>query len=300
MGQRMQFFLHTHNFAKKFYEDNSKENHKDNFRLFRLWMEIMEKKPDDDKAFGTDEKTTICYHHQWIYGRSAPLACLNVLDFLDMTKDSNSDTNPFSPEYGKYYRGVAPKERAQIITSVLSVFRDTQLGPYTRNSGVEKFALLNYDEPEMREDFTRGDNNDGICIIDTVTKKYCFMNFSDQDKTHTSSSCLPTLQPCSAMDYIEAYYPSTMTPGAKAHIAWIKGKENRKNLTDRGKVGAELEAHIAKEVTKYEAEMKHNAKINKKFARRFKKYKVLTLEEIAEMTPQMHDLLVNHPALAEN
>ena len=126
------------------------------------------------------------------------------------------------------------------------------------------------------------------------------MNISEQDKTSTSSSALPKLTPCSAMDYIEAYYPSTLTSGAKAHIAWLKGKENRKYKTEKGLTGEALEKQITKGVAKYEKELKENAFINKKFAKRFKKYEVLTLEEIAAMTPQMHDLLVNHPALVED
>ncbi|MDP2692694.1 MAG: hypothetical protein Q8O88_03600 [bacterium] len=293
MGQRFQCFINVPNFSKQFYAEKKLDDKKEWKNNFRGYIELMNQKDYDDKAFGEKDNLILGFYHQWMYGRSAPLACLNILDFLDATSD-NYDTNPFSPEYEKHYRGIAPTERAKIITSILSLFRDRELMPYTRSSGVEKFRLLNTedkDEPTMTLDFTAFDNNDGIAIIDTITKKYCFMNISSQDKKSTSSSALPTLQPCSAMDYIEAYYPSTLTSGAKAHIKWLLGKENRGNKTDD---------QIQREVVKYEKELKENAFINKKFAKRFKKYEVLTLEEVAAMSPNMEDILVNHPELQEN
>ena len=307
MGQRHQCFIHMPSFSKQFYEEafdsiKSREQKKpgDLTKLIELNIE----KELDDKAFGTGKNTVLAYHHQWLYGRSAPLACLNVLDFLDMTNDEHSDTNPFSLKYGKYYRGIAPKERVKIITSVMAIFNDRQLLPYTRNSGIERFSFLNYDEPDMRVNFTNGDNNDGIFIIDAKTKKYCFMNIYKQDKKRSHSVLsLPQLTPCSAMDYIEAYYPSTMTPAAKEHIKWLQGKENRKNIEDRGMAFFRkdvADAEVQKQVLKFEEEMKENIKINKKFERRFKKYGILTLEEVAAMSPEMNDILVNHPELQEN
>lgn len=303
MGQRHQCFIHMQNFSKKFYETELSANQeKEAGKSGKLseYMEIMKQKEDDDKAFGEKNNTVLAWHHQWLYGRSAPLACLNVLDFLDGTNDKDVSTNPFSSEYGKYYRGITPKERVKTITSVLAIFRDRELHPYTRNNGVERFSFLNYEEPEMRQDFTRGDNNDGIFIIDVATKKYCFMNIYKQDKKRTSSAALPQLQPMSAIDYIEAYFPSTMTIGAKSHIKWLQGKENRKNFSDRGFSPAAVDVEVHKEILEYEKEMKESIKINKKFANRFKKYEVLTIEEVATMSPVMEDMLVNHPELVEN
>lgn len=294
MGQRHQCFIHMPNFSKSFYKGKLEQNHEQESGKLTAYVELMTKKDADDKAFGEKDTTVLAWHHQWLYGRSAPLACLNVLDFLSLTNKRDGSTNPFSTDY----RGDSdePKDIVRDITSVLSLFRDVQLSPQTRGAGIERFSFLNYEEPEMREDFTRGDNNDGIFIVDAITGKYCFMNISEQDKRNTKVSALPTLTPCSAMEYIEAYYPSTMTAGAKAHIKWLQGKENRKYKSDKGLTGAQLEEQIQSEVTKYEAELKENASINKKFAKRFKKYKILTLEEVAAMSPVMEDVLVNQLA----
>ena len=95
MGQRHQSFIRLHNFSKAFYADKelTPKNYKDKLPEY---MEVMTRKQEDDDAFGETDVTVLAFHHQWLFGRSAPLACLNVLDFLDGTTDNNSNTNPFS------------------------------------------------------------------------------------------------------------------------------------------------------------------------------------------------------------
>ena len=87
---------------------------------------------------------------------------------------------------------------------------------HPRGVGIEKMTFLNseciedgkYDSKwDMRLNFTMGDNNDGISIIDTIERKYCLMNISTYDMEYACVNRLKSLIPSSAEDYVHAYYP---------------------------------------------------------------------------------------------
>ncbi len=61
----------------------------------------------------------------------------------------------------------------------------------------------------MRLNFTMGDNNDGISIIDTIERKYCLMNISNYDAEYTDVSALQSMLPYDANDYVHCYYPES-------------------------------------------------------------------------------------------
>src|SRR3990172_4931990 len=105
MGQRFQSFINLENLSKQFYSKKHLENKKLYKGKLPEYMELMIQKEDDDKAFGVADNMVLSFHHNWLYGRSAPLACLNILDFLDGTDKLCYDTNPFNPEYYNYYSG---------------------------------------------------------------------------------------------------------------------------------------------------------------------------------------------------
>ena len=248
MGQRHQSFVYLrHNPVKSFYdslglEDKSKWRDK-----LKQYLNYEEQRKKDIEAFGDGGSATVAYHHQWMYGRSALHAALNLLEFSKMAASQGVySSNPFHEDFYKYGRS-NPKDTVELVTNIMSMFNDRQLSPYTR-CAVEGFHLLNYDEPDMRENFSRFDNNDGVTILDPEKGKYCFINISEQDVTNTSASALPSMTPCSAQEYVEAYYPSTLTKGAVEHIKY--------HMTDSSKKWTQKDA---------DNYLKTNAKVNSKF-----------------------------------
>ena len=63
MGQRHQIFIHTVNPYHTEYDKS--------------------KKAELKEMFGTDKTTVFAFHNQWLFGRSALLSALNVLEFND-------------------------------------------------------------------------------------------------------------------------------------------------------------------------------------------------------------------------
>jgi len=188
MGQRHQVFVKIHNPIYK---------QKD-----RIKVEEYNKLK---KEFGTKKYTVLAYHNQWLYGRMAPIIAFRLLNFANMCREDKINyADPFSE---KASNNINHNDIVNSVTYTLSLHR----GEFNtgRAAGFERFWYLNKDEPYMRENCTHGDNNDGITIIDLVEMKYCFMNIYNQetDEDYESVSVLPSLKPCSAKEYIRAYYP---------------------------------------------------------------------------------------------
>lgn len=239
MGQRHQVFLQIYNPAKFFHP---KEHDKEITGWKKETIEKYAKTRDKyEKAFGKAETTVIAYHHQWLYGYSPTIAASNILLFTkNCGKYSNffQKDNVINRDHEKYISD---------ITSLLSIFT-SQYAKRIGRYGVEWFHLLNFDQPTIRHDFTEGDNNDGITIIDTLTNKYCFMNIYNHESGEKVSS-LPYLKPVSSQQYIEAYYPPLQTDEKTGKL--------------------------------------DNAKNNPRFYNLLKPFKVLTLEEVKVIFPKM-------------
>jgi hypothetical protein len=189
MGQRHQIFIKTEN---PVYKENTRIYDKAEMKKLR-------------KLFGRKKHTVIPLHHQWLYGRSAPAMLWSILNATNpKTMGSN---NPFHSEY-YIYRGI--DDYIQDIMSMVQV-NTCPLSP--RGIGIERMHfLLEDDYTIMREDFTMGDNNDGVLIIDAIERKYCFMNVSEHWQNEiesTSISYAPYLVPLSAREYMDCYYPET-------------------------------------------------------------------------------------------
>ena len=160
------------------------------------------------KMFGSGKYTMLAIHHQWLYGRSA---IYNINHIFNITDNVNEYTNPFSENYSFNSLDVYIKEVMMLL--------QVQTNPlHPRGTGIERMIFLNsesidengkYDSKwDMRLNFTNGDNNDGVSIIDTIERKYCLMNISSQDLEYTNSVyILPSMTPCSALEYVSAYYP---------------------------------------------------------------------------------------------
>ena len=182
MGQRHQIFIKVANPIK--------------FRYSKNWTDLSEAK----KALGNGKTTVIAIHHQWLYGRSAVVNLINIMDFTDDKIRANNN-NPFFDNftcnsYGEW------KQQLMMIIQVQA----NKLHP--RGLGIENMIYLNDDEPNMRLACDEGDNNDGITIVDAINRKYCFMNIYEQklNEEYESVCLLPSMIPVSASDYANAYY----------------------------------------------------------------------------------------------
>jgi hypothetical protein len=192
MGQRHQIFLKVKNPVK-------------NERLFRDKGERTKAR----KLFGAGKYTVIALHHQWLYGRSAAVNILNML--LYTNQDTiESYTNPFGDDFSDYRSHTSTVN--EYIDAVMKLLEVQPNLLHPRGIGFENMIFLNDEDDDIRHHFTRGDNNDGITIIDTISRKYCMMNIYDYDaegEKHGIYS-LPALQPVSARRYMAAYYGETI------------------------------------------------------------------------------------------
>lgn len=191
MGQRHQLFLKVNNP----YKNKRNYSSNDDKKLMR-------------KIFGSGKYTIIALHHQWLYGRSAVSVINHILNVTN-PNTMNEYNNPF----GESYMIESLEKYIDDIMMLLQVQTDPK---FPRGVGIERMTFLNsecidegkYDSRwDMRLDFTMGDNNDGVSIIDTIERKYCLMNIFSQEIGDTSVSNLPTMIPCSAEDYVNSYYP---------------------------------------------------------------------------------------------
>ena len=168
MGQRHQVFIHVEN------------------------RNITSK--EDKLIFGTKKTVTLAYHNQWLYGRSALFECAKVLAFANMKDDIYHALDAYNT-----------KELAENIKMVLRVNQQYHGG--SKGVGFHYYSFLNTEYPSMGDCIDREDNNDGVTIIDTINKKYCFMAFCGLECDENARDTIKDYVPLSAEDYVLAYYP---------------------------------------------------------------------------------------------
>jgi len=239
MAQRFQGFISmanpTKNIAKKLKNKN-------------LFLDNMKEYVDlknEVKAFagmyGEKANIIVAFHHQWLYGRSALLSALTI---LEVNKGLDESRNFFSKNYSSYGCDDSINDFKAPIKHLFNFlkYKTDGLSKHTRIS-IENYTNLNEDEGgiDFTKDFTIGDNNDGIYIVDTKTNKYCFMNIDDTND-------LPKMKPLTASEYVKSYYPETV---------------------------------------------EKNKEINAEFIERFKEFKVLTMDEVIQLFPEMESRLKN-------
>jgi len=266
MGQRAQIFIRIENPLKKEKLEGS------------LWNE------DDRKEaklyFGNKKYSVIPFHHQWLYGTTAIGMLVKIMKEVNLAKGQE---HPFSPDLvnipytdnREKFRGYGVIEFVKAIISTT----DFEVSEINGRFGVERVTYIgdehyDYEKRKKNKGWTNhqeycdcGDNNDGIMIIDVPSKKYCFMNISEQYKKDcASSSCLPTLQPVNAHDYQVAYYPIL-----KKRLTSYTIQDNCNN--DKEKIKELLTENREMAVAIYE--------ITKEFG-------VLSLKEVTKMFPKTY------------
>jgi hypothetical protein len=253
MGQRQQIFVFMTNPAKN------------------LQASPAEKK-ELEKEFGTKDTTILAFHNQWLYGRSSLQSCLGLLNFgAQFTKEAKtSDKAPGGYSSPITIKGQNYKTKDHIISSIEFILNYRPKKTAWSDAGVGESFYIGKEDERIRENFTMGDNNDGITIIDLIENKYCFMNIYEQDKetTHGIYS-LPELKPVDARAYVSAYYGETI----ETTNPYYFGDHDRSKIT--------------KTIKEQQTIVNHNIKINNKAVKGFDKFQVLTLKEISAMFPKM-------------
>jgi len=190
-----------------------------------------------NKIFGKKNASIIPFHHQWLYGMSFVGIAHRILD--EATKNSSNAYHPFSvsPSYNKanycsdhisselatYTTNTKIRQTINLINHIIGFQGNREIAEVTGRYGVERFLYIGDNHLKSNgtkyrgavansEDCTMGDNNDGILIVDTIEKKYAFVNiFTFDYGTDDDLSDIYTLspmQPYSAKEYARAYYPA--------------------------------------------------------------------------------------------
>lgn len=273
MGQRSQIYIKLNNIGKSWAKELKIDNATEWKDKLPEYVQHQETYQKWKQMYGEKDTIVVAFHHQWLYGRSFVLIAANILFAVKSLNKSYTTENVLHPEYRQLTN---PNEPIQWIQNFMSNFFDFELSKYTR-TGVERFHLLN--EEHLDEDmqnvyidnFTSGDNNDGVLLMDFTSKtpKYCFVNIHGDSTVDK----LPYLRPVGAKEYIQTYFQET-----------IEGlKDDEENVE-----------HTAVDLVKFEKEAKQNIRVNKKFLKRIKGFQTLSVEEIIDMFPLMKGELKEH------
>jgi hypothetical protein len=246
MGQRLQAFIYfpnpVHSMIKR-YKSLLKYNG-DKGEITALNDKIEKYKT----AFGSVRNTVAAYHHQWCYGRSSLIAAHNILEFIKNVDEANS---PFSEQ-----SQMSEEELLPFINNLLGLFT-SKVAKLIGRYGYEHFHLLNFNEPYMREDYTAGDCNDGIFIVNTFNKSYAFIN--PGNGCDPTVSQLAELEPVSATTYLRLYYP--------------EAPDDSKTV------------NIPESVEDQNVFYNNNKRINKLFIKSFSDFEVMTKKDLRKMFP---------------
>jgi len=156
------------------------------------------KKENDKLSFGTNDTTILAYHNQWLYGRSPLYECAKVLKFC-----GNEET--YNKTIYDTLGARDTRELSEALKWLLQINQEYSGG--VKGVGYHWYCLLNDESPAYMNEIDRGDNNDGITIIDAINKKYCFMAFCGLECDDTQRAKIKNYKPLSAEQYVLAYYP---------------------------------------------------------------------------------------------
>jgi len=215
MGQRHQIYVIIANPLKK--KDLSFEISNDKNRK------------EAELYFGTKNYSVLPFHNQWLYGATAVSLMSSIMSEVLRAKGIS---HPFSPDftnlpYTEDFDKNSGYGTVKMVEKMVNYQSNLELAEIAGRFGFEKGfyigdGLYNYKTKKgklntrklMQYEFTNGDNNDGVTIIDTIKQKYCFINiFGEQDVSHESIYALPPMEPVSWKEYLKAYYPKPKDKG---------------------------------------------------------------------------------------
>lgn len=202
MGQRFQMYIHTVNPYDEFImKDQSKIQQ--NVKLM----------------FGIEKTTVLSWYNQWCYGGTAVSVVFQVLNYL-----SNNSVKAKENEYENLNRLEFARYRS--LKKYLSAWEgiictvNEPIHPKCMGYRLIDFFLLNEDDNIYRLKFDECDNDDGVCIIDHNTMRYCFMNINPLYPDGKDLSIYPQFKPISAGEYVKSYYPGDQENNQKVTEAF--------------------------------------------------------------------------------
>lgn len=268
MGQRSQIYISLPNIGKswaKRIQIDSKKKWRDNLPAFVKNQEVYEKWK---QMYGTKDTIIVAYHHQWLYGRSFSLMASQILFAV---KNFHEDTYGYNNILHEKCDIEDPNDVVEWIKNFMQNLYDFELGKYSR-IGIEHLTLLNEEHIEERDliyskDFTIGDNNDGVLVMDFTLKnpKYCFINIGGDSTVNK----LKLLVPVHVSTYLKAYYPENEIDCSEDELQRII--EDEKPIM-----------------------FNENTIINQKFLNRFDDFDTLSVEELINIFPSLKGELNKH------
>ncbi len=239
-------------------------------------------KKQAQKEFGTGKFSILAYHNQWLYGRSALVNCVNLLKFgKQFTKEAKSEDKG----WGDYSSPVTVKgieanfnTPEKLTTAIGFIMNFRPVKTSFNDAGIGNSWYVGKTDEGINHDFTLGDNNDGITIIDVVENKYCFMNINKRnfnDGLGFAARDLPYLTPVDARAYVSAYYGETIETTNPFYF----GNHDRSLVT----MSEDKQLDIVNKTIK----------TNDRVVKMFKGFEVLSLTEIKAMFPKMKELKRN-------
>jgi len=137
-----------------------------------------------------DKTKIIAFHHQWLYG-TLPLKRLKwVLQYESKANQYSSLKNTDSDSYGT--------NKLTLLTHLITTNAQEGLHSHVINVTEELTETKGKHEGCICPE--RGDNNDGITVVDLTQKKtkYAFIHFN--------KDYAPALKPLTAEEYVLSYY----------------------------------------------------------------------------------------------
>jgi hypothetical protein len=216
--------------------------------------------------YGTDTFINVVFHNDYCSGRNLVGVAYHLMEMVTKLKKGNLDINPFlrkNGEFGsRHLPGICiynqPETTITFLHSYISgAFMSSKLAEHC-SMDIPFFELMNrsiYDDmgAGVITRFDELDNNDGILLIDFVSKKYAFV----MTDTFDPSNAMVPLQkfvPLASDIYMRAFHPENSFATAV-------------NYMEGGK----------------------NARLNKKFNRAMKDFDLLSSEDVLEWFPEMQE-----------
>jgi hypothetical protein len=220
--------------------------------------------------YGTDTFINVVFHNDYCSGRDLVGMAYHLMEMTTKLKRGEISINPFLSknwEYGsRNLPGVCvynqPETGIAFLHAYVSGAFSSKLAEYC-NGAMPVFELMNrsiYDDSVFNESehpaglitrFDELDNNDGILLVDMISKKYCFIMTDTFDPSNAKEE-ITKFTPINASEYIQAFYPETV--------------RHQDAIT-----------------------VNHNIKLNKPFKKVMKGFDVLSLEDVREWFPEMQE-----------
>ncbi|GEM_PF-6813324 len=212
------------------------------------------------RAFGDEDYMIIMHYHHCLYAASAVSTVYNVLNYCRKTTRVYNDFHP--KRWALHFVDLRTLSWViEFSTALLSMQTNFEFAQkIAAEKGYLRSEFLNLSCPELRDHFDIYQNDGGIFIIDTIRKKYAFLQ----------SNICGKLKPISAIEYYRDEYPTQ--------------RELLRNF--------HTEKKTEEEILKMLATHKKRIRYIKK---EFEPFKLLTNNEIAYFFPKM-----SHRLLGEN